>query len=644
MELRKKCLLSFFSIVTAFIVGLLVLQSSSKYVRLDLTEQGLFSLSEGTHNIIGQLNSPVKLTFFYSDKATADLVQFRAYAQRVKDLLQEYSNLGKDRIQLNIIDPEPFSEDEDLAVEFGLQGVPVQAGGEDAYFGLAAVSSDGNKAIIPFFQPSRESFLEYEITQLLYRVNRPNLPTLGVVTYLDVAGGYNMRTGQPTKSWMVFDQLESLFQIEYLDIDTLVNPPNVDVLLMVQPDQLPNQAIYAIDQFIVKGGHAVIFQDPYFEMGAMNPMSMRNTEAAWSLEPLYKHWGVDIPNQQAVVDKALAMVVSVGGNRPPMRHGGLISVEPDWMNTQDVAASNLEKVTFAASGYLKHSNEPKGVQQPSSLTFEPLITTSNQVGLKPITAFKGLKDPSVLYEELEASDQPFVLAARLFGTFTSSFERRPDPEKVSEEEGLDSGEADEGKEKEPIVYDEHVAEGTEAQVLLVADVDVLTDRMWVEVQEIFGQRVAAPWADNGAFVANALENMSGNTDLISIRSRGQYTRPFLVVEALQQRAEERFLENERRLREQLNETEAQLVALQGQQGEAESLVLTPEQKAALEAFQQEKVKIRKELREVRRELDKDIDELHQRLKLINISSMPIVVTILMLFTAFFRKRRRGMIQ
>jgi ABC-type uncharacterized transport system involved in gliding motility auxiliary subunit len=668
MNLARQSSFKILALVAVSAVLLISSQLILKKQRIDLTDQGLYSLSQGTLNIVSNIEQPIKLSFFYSDKATADLIQFRAYAQRVKELLQEYESISEGRIQLSIIDPEPFSEDEDRAVALGLQGVPVQSGGDEAYFGLAAENATGKKEAIAFFQPSREAFLEYEISQLLYRVQHDRLPTLGVLTDLDVSGGYDMRTGQPKPAWMVFNQLEKLFQIEYLDAESLVNAPKVDVLLIIQPDALPNTAVYAIDQYVVQGGHTLVFQDPYYELGASNPMGMRNPEAPWPLEPLYEHWGIEVGREQAVVDKALAMVVSLGGNRPSMRHGGLLAIEPQYINPQDVASANLEKVTFAAAGYIKQRESakqrapaisqteglkaeavPTNSQSVQKLSFEALISSSDQVMLKPIEAFRGLKDPSILYENFKPIGSPLILAARLSGPITSAFKERPEPE-TREEEAEDalageqvasegSDQAAEQQQPPEEALDNHHTQGSNSHVMLVADVDILTDRMWVEVQEIFGQRVAAPWADNGAFVTNAIENLSGNADLISIRSRGQYTRPFEVVQALQRAAEERFLQSEQLLKKRLIQTEEQLAALEEQRG-SEGITLTEEQVQAIEDFQQEKLKIRKELRLVRRELDKDIEQLQKRLKVVNIATMPVGITLIAILIGFFRRQRR----
>lgn len=653
--------------IAVSLVLIVISQWGLKTTRLDLTEQGLFSLSEGTVNIINNLEEDVQFSFFFSDTVTADLVQFRAYAERVKALLKEYELKAKGRIELTIIDPLPFSEAEDQAQNLGLQGVPVKSGGDEAYFGLSAQTSSGKKAIVAFFPPNREAFLEYEISQLLYRIQKAQLPRLGVLTSLDVSGGFDPRTGQPTPAWMAFSQLEQNFAVEYYDADTLVELPDVELLMIIQPDSLSDSALYAIDQYIVSGGHTLIFQDPYFEMKPFIPGA---NESEWPLEPLYQHWGIEIPKDQVVVDKELAMVVSLSADRPPLRHGGLLALSEAFMKTDERITSELEKLTFAASGSIRqvdtlHASVNKGSDdevtkdllshlepskttlltqalKQSNLTLTPLVQTSKQVMLKPSEAFRGLQDPSSLYEDFEAIGQPLTLVAQVSGFITSAFAKRPEPSLddgvTQQANNVETGATSEKVEVSKTVA-EHVSQGKVAQIVLVADVDMLTDRMWVEVQEIFGQRVAAPWADNGTFVANTLEYLSSNTDLMSVRSRGQYTRPFTVVENLQKAAEEQFLDKELKLRQRLEETEAQLSQLEPDEDSEES-TLTVEQQQAIAAFQQEKLQIRKELRAVRRALDEDIERLHGQLKLINIAAMPFCLTLLALLGVGIRRRRR----
>lgn len=646
--------------ITVSLILIVISQWGLKSSRLDLTEQGLFSLSEGTVNIIHNLNEKVQLSFFFSDTVTADLVQFRAYAQRVKALLKEYELIAKGRIELTIVDPLPFSEEEDQAQNLGLQGVPVKSGGDEAYFGLSAQTPSGKKAIVAFFPPSREAFLEYEISQLLYRMQKAQLPRLGILTSLDVSGGFDPRTGQPTPAWMAFAQLEQNFTIEYYDAKTLVESPDVELLMIIQPDVLSDSALYAIDQYIVTGGHAVIFQDPYFEMQPFNP-GVKETK--WPLETLYRHWGVDIPKDQVVVDKELAMVVSLSADRPPLRHGGLLALSEEFMKTDERITAELEKLTFAATGSIRQVDdkdigvnsglEDEGTQEfltqselpkldllKPSLTLTPLVQTSEQVMVKPSQAFKGLKDPSTLYENFVALGESLTLVAHLSGPITSAFAQRPElPLNTLTQQSSDTEKTVPGKEIAVKDVSEHVSQGEAAQILMVADVDMLTDRMWVEVQEIFGQRVAAPWADNGTFVANTLEYLSSNTDLMSVRSRGQYTRPFTVVEKLQKAAEEQFLDKELKLRQRLEETEMQLAQLEPSE-DSEELTLTLEQQQAITTYQNEKLQIRKELRAVRRALDEDIERLHGQLKLINIAAMPFCLTLLALLGVRIRHRRR----
>jgi len=579
------------------------------HARLDLTEQKLYTISEGTKTILEGLDKPIELDFFYSDEATKGLVALRNYARRVEELLRAYERESGGKLKLHVVDPEPFSEEEDRAAELGLQAVPLNQGGDKVYFGLAATNADGRTQSIPFFALDQEEFLEYELSRLVQSLASPQMPVVGVLSDLPITGGFDMRTQQATPPWTVLEQIRQLFHIESLERNVDMIPANVSVLMLVHPKALPEPTLYAIDQFVMRGGKLLVFLDPYSEadpgMGFM-PGEPGDGKGS-NLTPLLKAWGVHMAPDRVVLDAANAMSVGVGEERRPVRHPGWLSLPQQTMDTDDVTTASLESLTMATAGFL----EPL---ENATTRFTPLVQSSTYA--MPIEAqrFATLENPEVLLRDLEPTGERYTLVARIQGPARSAY-----PDGI---EGRKDG----------------LKDSASINVIAVADTDLLADRMWVQVQDFFGQRMPQPWADNGTFVVNALDNLSGTDALISVRSRGRFARPFVVVEELQRQAENRFREKEEALQQRLAATEAQLAELQGPNADG-AIELTAEQQAALQRYMQEKLRIRKELREVRYQLNADIDALGRLLKFFNIALVPLVLTLGVLLTCLWRRRR-----
>ena len=579
------------------------------HARLDLTEQKLYTISEGTKTILEGLDKPIELDFFYSDEATKGLVALRNYARRVEELLRAYERESGGKLKLHVVDPEPFSEEEDRAAELGLQAVPLNQGGDKVYFGLAATNAEGRTQSIPFFALDQEEFLEYELSRLVQSLASPQMPVVGVLSDLPITGGFDMRTQQATPPWTVLEQIRQLFHIESLERNVDMIPANVSVLMLVHPKALPEPTLYAIDQFVMRGGKLLVFLDPYSEadpgMGFM-PGEPGDGKGS-NLTPLLKAWGVHMAPDRVVLDAANAMSVGVGEERRPVRHPGWLSLPQQTMDTDDVTTASLESLTMATAGFL----EPL---ENATTRFTPLVQSSTYA--MPIEAqrFATLENPEVLLRDLEPTGERYTLVARIQGPARSAY-----PDGI---EGRKDG----------------LKDSASINVIAVADTDLLADRMWVQVQDFFGQRMPQPWADNGTFVVNALDNLSGTDALISVRSRGRFARPFVVVEELQRQAENRFREKEEALQQRLAATEAQLAELQGPNADG-AIELTAEQQAALQRYMQEKLRIRKELREVRYQLNADIDALGRLLKFFNIALVPLVLTLVVLLTWLWRRRR-----
>lgn len=576
--------------------------------RLDLTEQKLYTISEGTERILGELDEPINLYFFYSDKSARDLAVLRNYATRVEEMLKAYERAANGKIKLHIVDPEPFSEDEDKAAAFGLQAVPASQNGDSIYFGLAGTNSVDDKQVIPFFPLDQEEFLEYQISQLVQGLAKPQKPVIGLISGLQINGGFDMAARQPTAPWMVMEEIRQLFKIDSLKAGVDKIPDEVSVLLLVHPKHLPQATLYAVDQFVMRGGKLLVFVDPFAEADNAAPMMPGDEmDKASDLEPLFKAWGLRMVENKVLGDGSYALSVGMGQSQAPVRHAAWLALPLRAMNQEDVVTSGLESINIATSGIL----EPL---EGAKTHFTPLLQSSEYAMPFDAARFAMLNNPQELMRELNPTGERYAIAARISGPAPSAF-----PEGIEgQKDGLKSAE--------------------NINVIAVADTDLLADRMWVQVQDFFGQRVPQPFADNAGFAINALDNLSGSDALISVRSRGRFSRPFEVVEALQRDAEAQFRVKEEDLQKRLADTEQKLAALQ-QQDPAKPLELTPEQQTALQQFVAEKLRIRKELREVRFQLNANIEDLGRTLKLANILLVPLLLTLGVLALWLWRRRK-----
>ena len=578
--------------------------------RLDLTEQKLYTISAGTEKVLAEIEQPVELYFFYSDQASKDLPTLRTYAKRVEEMLKAYERAAEGKLKLHIVDPQPFSAEEDQAAEFGLQAIPLNAGGDKLYFGLAGRVGDGVPQAIPVFALDQEEFLEYDLSRLVQSLAKPERPVIGVLSGLPLNGGFDMQTRQPSQPWMVMEEIRQQFQIESLKAGIDQIPEKVSVLLLVHPKDLPEQSLYAIDQFVLRGGKLLAFVDPYSEIDSGMPMPGEEAASKTSdLPALFKAWGVQLLPDQVVTDGAYAMALSMGEGQRAVRHAAFLSLPRAALDQSDVSTAGLETLTLASAGILEPLAGAKS-------RFTPLLQSS--VYAMPVDSKRLalLQNPEELIRELQPTGQRYAMAVRISGPAETAFANGIEGRK----DGLKSAD--------------------NINVIVVADTDLLSDRMWVQVQDFFGQRMPQPWADNASFTINALDNLSGSDALISVRSRGRFSRPFEVVDALQRTAEVKFREQEAELQQRLAATEQQLASLQQSDDPAQSPQLTPEQQATLQQFMAEKVRIRKELRDVRFQLNADIDALGRSLKLVNIALVPLLLTVGVLLLWFWRRRKR----
>jgi ABC-type uncharacterized transport system involved in gliding motility auxiliary subunit len=600
----------------AFIGVMLLANLLLRGAQLDLTADKLYTISDGTEHIVKGLKEPVNLYLFFSERTATPIPQIKNHGIRVRELLEELVARSDGKLSLKVIDPQPFSEEEDRATELGITSVPINAGGDKLYLGLAATNSTDGKEAIPYLDPQLEEQLEYDVAKVIHKLSSAKKPVVGWLSSLPMQGDFDMQTGRPKPPWVVYGQIEQLYTVHNLEPTLTTIGADVDVLVLVHPKDLPPAALYAIDQFALRGGHILAFVDPNAQSDQSgsdpnNPMAQFAADKSSHLEPLLAAWGVEFKPDQVVADLERGLVVSMREGEPPSQHIAVLGFDTSTL-TKDVITARLDSINMATVGSLKPL-------AGSKLKFEPLIHTSKQAGLLPTQRFAMTADPATLRDGFKPIGELNV-AARISGNAVSAFPNGP-PAGVAAAAGALK------------------VSSKPLNIVIIADSDLLSDFMWVQTRNFFGQMISQPFANNGELVWNALDNLAGSADLISIRGRAAYSRPFDRVDALRRTADSQFRAKEQQLEKELSQTEEQLSKLQTAQPGGEA-ILSSDAAAAIENFQQEKLRIRKELRAVKSGLELDIKALGTKMKLINILLVPTLFTVLAILVAEWHRRRR----
>lgn len=597
--------LALVAIAGLFLAAIAISSLSLRTARMDLTADRIYTLTPGTLQIVDALRKPLTVTLYFSEHATRDLPQLRSYEQRVQEMLREIAVRAHGRVRFRVIDPVPYSDDEDAAESYGLSPASGGSNGERVFFGLVGMDGSGEVApqAIPFFDPAREAFVEYDIAKLLYELGMPQKPRLGVISSLPVEG--NPVIGEP--AWTLFHQLDQIAEVGSIDPDGLTRiDPAIKVLLLVHPKRLSEDALYAIDQYVLGGGHLVVFVDPDSEMDSaplIDPHGIVDDHDS-DVHRLFAAWGVEYDPTRVVLDRSQALTIDLNGNS--IGHPAMLGLGTQDLNHDDVVTASLQRVNFSTAGYFELAPETRA-------RLLPLVQTSDEAAVVPAQRVRdAANDPTTLMESYEPSHDRYVLAARLRDTFRTAFPERRGRGHL----------------------DQAAAPG---EIVLIADTDLLSDRLWIESQPLLGQQQLTPFANNGDFISNIVDNLSGSTALLSIRGRVNAQRPFTRVRALQAAADRKFLTKKRELENELYETQRRLAELQPAKGSNGGA--TAEQRREVEQYLQRKLAIGKELRDVQHQLNAEIDALGLRLKFLNIVLVPGLVALLGLIYGWRRTRR-----
>ena len=576
---KNKSKAQIFLLLIIFILFIMFANSIFKGFRFDLTENKLYTLGDGTLNIINKLDDEITLNYYFSDSLTQEDTYLRAYSKRIKELLEEYQLRSKGKIKLNVIDPLPFSDEEDDAMKYGLQGVPSKTKEENIFFGLVAANRYDSYKIIKFFDPGKEAIIEYEITKVLYSILEMKKPKIGVMTSLPLFGGYNFTKNEPTPEWAIIQKLKPLFDIELIDKKTK-SFEEFEILFLVHPKKISDEDKKRVIDFYDNKGRVLVLYDVYSEADPefQDPSLPPEGGGIQSsdFKELLDRIGVSINPSKVLLDRKYAIPVTSANSDRPIKHAAILSFPKNSFNKSMDITSKLNSLTSAFSGYIINTN--------MSNKFTTLISSSNDSSITEKNVFRYMPDPSILLDKYKVTSETEVFAGLI--------------------------------------------ENENKKAIVIADADITANYLWVRVQDFYGEQVLVPWASNGDLIINSLDYLSGGNTLASITSRESFSRPFTVVEDLKLTAEKIFNTEEARLQNKLAQ-------LQNKNNE-----LVDKNSIDYSAFQKELIKVRKELRDVRRNLNKEIDGLGSLLKFVNIFLMPILLTIFIIVFSSYRKKQK----
>ena len=623
------------SAMVVLLVGFNVVTAAFKQ-RVDLTKEKAFTLSEGTRAILKKIDMPVKIRFYCTraETATPETVFLRNYAQQVEDLLDEFKQSAGGKLIIQKFNPIPDSDAEDSAKLDGIEGHPVSADGEPFYLGLAVNMLD-ETVPMPFLSPSRERMLEYDVARAISQVITPQKAVVGVMSGLPVFGEFNpmaMRMGQRGQEpWILINELKGDFNVKEVSLGVDKIDDDIKALVVIYPREISDGAQYAIDQFLLRGGKLVAFLDPLSiadnrSSNPSNPLQGAMSSGA-TMDKLLKAWGLEFDVSKAAADMTFKTAIR-GQDGRPQQAAAVLSLTKDAMNGDDVLTGQLDNLLLPYPGVF--SGTPAAGLKETVL----LKTTKNSQLIDKIMAQFGGGE-----KDFKASDKEYALAVRLTGKFKTAFPDGKPGEKPGEKKDEDEKKAGEEK-KTDIKPDNSLKESTaDGVVVLVGDSDMIYDPVCVQVQNVFGQKIVIPQNGNLNFAQSIVEQLAGDSNLIGVRSRATLNRPFTVVKRMEERAQEASRNKIKELEASLSEAQQKLNELQRGKESSQRFVLSTEQQQEIARFRQKEGEVKKQLKDERKKLRRDIDSLENWLRSVNIAAMPLVVSVSGVALAVYKRKR-----
>jgi ABC-type uncharacterized transport system involved in gliding motility auxiliary subunit len=617
----KKTLVSTMGLFVLLLILILVnVICSYANIRWDATGDKIYSLSKGTKNILSDLAESVTIKFFYSRTNRNLPRNIKLYAKGVRELLSEYEHASNGRVRVEMYDPKVDSDEEEWAQKYGLRAMQVSGGGR-IYCGLVFLAADLEDTI-EFLDPTREELLEYDITRIIHRLQSPQKKVVGIISTLPIFGGSQDPAipGQPIRRapWIFVTEMKKTYDVREINLSADRIDLSVDLLMIIHPRDIRPQLQYAIDQYILSGGNALIFVDPFCVSDMRQGQQRFRQPPGSSLNKFFVAWGISMDPAKVVADLDQPTRIRAPGN--------IVESSPVWISARgeafsesDVVTSRLERMLFPMAGAIKEAKD-------SPYEFEPMILSGKNAAL--IEVFKANFGAAAIRRDFIGAGERLNIVARVRGKFKSIYPSGPPKEEKSSSKSTEDPAKD------------HLKAGKDtATLIIVADADMLADEFYVRRSRVLGFAISKVFNDNLNFLSNACEILTGSDDLIGLRSRGSFERPFTSVLELKRRAQERWLAKEKELVKQIEATNRKLRELEKEKDASQRLIISPEQEAEIAKFKEEKRRINRELKQVRKNLRADIETLGTMLKAINIFLMPFFVSIAGLCFAIYKKRR-----
>lgn len=622
-------------IILLFVVVNVVSSQLFRNFRIDLTEEKLYTLSNGSKKIISDIIDPLSIKYYFSSTDGASIPVFKNYGERVQDFLESYTRLS-DHLKLELFDPRPDSEEAEWAENFGLSAVPI-ATGDTLFCGLVILNEMGDDEVIPFFDSGREEFLEYDISKAIASISTPVKTVIGIYSPLNLEGTKNPYMNPPgaqnqeTEPWYFLNDLKQMYDVKILDNLSVISE-EINLLILIHPKNLNDEALYAFDQYIMSGKNALLYVDPFCESDTsapaqQNPMMQMqmNMSRNSSLPKTLINAGLQIPEGKIILDRDRATQVQTAPGQVSEYYAWLNLTSEETSN-DDTVTAQLESLILPTTGYLIYSPKEKN----SDLIFTPLIESSSTAnpGNTSMLMFGGT--PQKIASSFIAGTGKLPIAARLTGTFKTAFPNGKPEVTTADEQKNDDKPSKTGNAK-------HLSESKHAsQLIIVSDVDMISNRFSLRINNLFGNLIVSPLNDNLNFFFNAVENLTGSANLSSIRSRGTFSRPFTRVAKIEAEAALKWMSEEKALTQKVEEVSAKINSLlstdDNPEGMANQAVLNE-----IKLFRNEKIQVAKKLRDVRKNLRQEKEALGNQIFLINTFLIPIIILLYGLYTLIIGK-------
>ena len=592
---KNYLIVSILSTVILFLSFNFIIQKINFNLGVDFTSTKTFTLSSGTKRVIDEIEEPIKINFVYSRDLSKNIPIIQNYANQVQGLLNRYSDLASGKIELNFIEPEPYSDDEDYVNRYGVQGFPIDQEGSKVYFGLIASNTTDDIETVPFFDPSKAGTLEKQLTDIVYKLNRSKKPMIGFLSWVDTTPPMmpNNQLGQG--EYTILEELSYFYDFEFLDTD-IESFEGIDLLIVYHPSDISDKTEYAVEQFILNGGKSLIFVDPFFEK---NDHSNKSS----NLENVLKTLNINY-NSNVILDGAQATRLQTQQNitentsLQTMLKLNWPEVRGQFINQAEEIGDGLSLIRLVSPGGLSPLNDE------SEISYTPIMSSSEVTMDLPM---KEVHDPIKLINNFQPTGISYDFGVKLNGIAKSNFN---DFE---------------------FKNDNHLETSSKnINVVVFSDADFIRNAFWARIQKFLDTNVIEATSDNGSLVTNVFDSMTGYDEFIDLRNKEAPFRPFVVVQKLQAEAEQMYLGQEQQLQAQLDNTLNQIQNLSGGR-DVESVNLSDKQLMELANFQLQVENTRKQLREVRRNLSKDIDRLANQINILNTFLIPVLLILLMFF-------------